>query len=282
VCGFRVGWQGETTQRAGARKAEQRGQAARKPCNRARSGVTQWVSAIGAANVSIHAASQGIRSGQLRFLGLFSIPPDASPIWIFSFQSLRKNITMSGQHFHVHGAHDHALEHAAQNGPGLAQYVAIFTAILATLGAVVSYQSGASQNEAMLEKNEAVLKKTQASDQWNFYQAKSNKGHLMELAHELAPPDKKAAYTAQVEKYAEEKKTIKQQAEALEAASKLANERSERAMQPHHKLALSMTLIQIAISLASITALTRVRWLFALAAVAAAGGIGLWALALAG
>jgi hypothetical protein len=34
---------------------------------------------------------------------------------------------------------------------------------------------------------------------------------------------------------------------------------------------------QIAISLASITVLTRARWLFALAAVSAAGGVGLWA-----
>ncbi len=189
---------------------------------------------------------------------------------------------MSGHHFHVHGAHEHALEHEAQNGPGLAQYVAIFTAVLSTLGAIVSYQGGASQNEAMLYKNEAVLKKTQASDQWNFYQAKSGKGHLMELAYDLAPPAKKAGYKELIEKYAEEKKGIKKQAEALEAESKLANERSEHALHPHHKQAQSMTLIQIAISLASITALTRVRWLFALAALAAAGGVGLWAVALAG
>lgn len=189
---------------------------------------------------------------------------------------------MSGHDFHVHGAHEHELEHEAQHGPGLAQYVAIFTAVLSTLGAIVSYQGGASQNEAMLYKNEAVLKKTQASDQWNFYQAKSSKGHLMELAYDLAPADKKVNYKAQIEKYAEEKKAIKVQAEALEAESRLANERSEHALHPHHKQAQSMTLIQIAISLASITALTRVRWLFALAALAAAGGVGLWAMALAG
>jgi len=69
VCGFRVGWQGATTQRAGARKEEQRSQAARKPCNRARSGVTQMVTAIGGANASSHAVSQGLRSGQLRIPG---------------------------------------------------------------------------------------------------------------------------------------------------------------------------------------------------------------------
>ena len=46
---------------------------------------------------------------------------------------------MSEQHMHVHGAHDHAVEHQAHHGPGLAQQVAIFTAILSTIGAVVAY-----------------------------------------------------------------------------------------------------------------------------------------------
>ncbi len=94
---------------------------------------------------------------------------------------------MSEDGFHVHGAHEHAVEHHAEGGDGLGGYVAIFTAILATVGAIISYQGGATQNEAMLFKNEAVLKKAQASDQWNFYQAKSSKGHLMELAAEFAP-----------------------------------------------------------------------------------------------
>jgi len=53
-------------------------------------------------------------------------------------------------------------------------------------------------------------------------------------------------------------------------------------MHPHHRLAQSMTLIQIAISLASITVLTRKKWLFAMAGVAAVGGIALWALAFVG
>jgi len=183
---------------------------------------------------------------------------------------------MSGHEFHVHGAHDHAVEHAAHSGPGIGQYVAIFTAILASLGAIVSYQGGATQNEAMLFKNEAVLKKTQASDQWNFYQAKSNKGHLMELASDMASQDKKEYYKKQIEKYAKEKEEIKLKAEALEEESKKANEESEHMMHPHHRLAQAMTLIQIAISLASITVLTNKKWLFYVAAVAAVGGIGLW------
>lgn len=186
---------------------------------------------------------------------------------------------MSGHGFHVHGAHDHAVEHGGEE-KGLGQYIAIFTAILASIGAIVSYQGGATQNEAMMYKNEAVLLKTQASDQWNFYQAKSNKGHLMELASDIAPKDKKEFYTHQLEKYEQEKAQIKQKAEALEAESKKANEQSEKVMIPHHHLAQSMTLIQIAISLASITVLTRKKWLFVTAAVAAVGGVALWAEAL--
>jgi hypothetical protein len=186
---------------------------------------------------------------------------------------------MSGHGFHVHGAHEHEVEHQAHHGPGLAQYVAIFTAILSTVGAIVSYQGGATQNEAMLYKNEAVLQKTHASDQWNYYQAKSNKGHLMELALAIAPEDKKDYYKKEIEKYDGEKKEIKAKAEALEESSRKANEQSEHLMHPHHRLAQAMTLIQIAISLASITVLTRKRWLFALAGVGAAGGLVLWGMA---
>lgn len=184
---------------------------------------------------------------------------------------------MSEEHFHVHGAHEHEVEHEAGHGPGLAQYVAIFTAVLSTLGAIVSYQGGATQIEAMLYKNEAVLKKTEASDQWSFYQAKSNKGHLMELAADIAPPGKVDFYKKQIEKYEAEKKDIRLKAEALEESSKKANEKSEQRMEPHHRLAQSMTLLQIAIALASITVLTRKKWLLVFAGAAAAGGCALWA-----
>lgn len=188
---------------------------------------------------------------------------------------------MSEHGFHVHGAHEHALEHHAQGG-GLAQAIAIFTAILATLGAVVSYQGGATQNEAMLLKNDAILKKSEATDQWGLYQAKSSKGHLMELAVDIAPKEKADFYRAQIAKYEQEKQVAKHKAEELDKESQLANEKSDQALHPHHRLALAMTLLQIAISLASITALTQRRWLFACAGVAAAGGVALTVMGLLG
>lgn len=183
---------------------------------------------------------------------------------------------MSGHGVHIHAPHEHELEHRAQHGPGLAQYVAIFTAILATLGAVIGYSVATNLNEAMLYKNEAVLKKTEASDQWNFYQAKSSKGHLMELAADLAGGKRADHYRQQAARYEQEKKEIKAKADALEEESHKANEHSTELLHPLHFAEQSMTLIQIAISLASITALTRKKWLFAAAGTAAGAGIVLW------
>ncbi|MEO8299203.1 MAG: DUF4337 family protein, partial [Burkholderiales bacterium] len=87
---------------------------------------------------------------------------------------------MSGHGFHVHGPHDHELEHAAQHGgkDRFAGTIAVITAILATIGAIFSYMGGATQANAGLYKNDAAIKKTEASNQWNYYQAKSSKQNL--------------------------------------------------------------------------------------------------------
>ena len=98
---------------------------------------------------------------------------------------------MSEHGFHVHGPHDHELEHAAGgHGNSFTNKIAMFTAIIATVGAIFGYMGGATQAAAGLYKNDAAIKKTEASNQWNYYQAKSSKQNLMELALELAPASK--------------------------------------------------------------------------------------------
>ena len=179
---------------------------------------------------------------------------------------------MSGHGVHVHGPHDHAVEHEAHKG-GLGQQVAIFTAVLATVGAIVSFFGGDTQNNAMLFKNEAVLERAHASDQWNFYQAKSMKQNLSELAATLSTDPKKAEfYQSEARRYAGEKKDIETEAKKHEKAAEHWNEQSAHALHPHHYLAISMTLLQIAIALASITVLTQKRWLLAGAGLSAFAG----------
>jgi hypothetical protein len=182
---------------------------------------------------------------------------------------------MSGHGIHVHGAHDHAVEHEGHKG-GLGQLVAIFSAILATVGAVVSFLGGHTQNEALLYKNHAVLKKAEASDQWAYYQSKGVKRNIAEFAGTLTTdPAKVEFYKTEAKRYAGEQKEIEARARALDKESEDSNTRSESALHPHEKLAISMTLLQIAIALASITVLTQKRWLLAGAGIAAFIGAGL-------
>ncbi|SDG78161.1 DUF4337 domain-containing protein [Propionivibrio dicarboxylicus] len=169
---------------------------------------------------------------------------------------------MSGHGFHVHGPHDHEVEHVAQHGgdPFTAR-VAVLTAILSTVGAIFGYMGGHSQNSALLYKNEAAIQKTSASNQWNYYQAKSNKQNLAELSIVLTRGDDREKYAQEVARYKKEKEEIKLDAEKLEAKAKAADEKSEIEMHVHERWALATTLLQIAIALSAITLLTRKRWL---------------------
>ncbi len=188
---------------------------------------------------------------------------------------------MSESGVHAHAPHEEAVHHASEGkNHTLNQWVAIFTALLAALGAIVSYQGSHLMNEVLLHKNEAVLKKAHATDEWNYYQAVTIKQHLMELAHDLAPADKQAGIAAKITKYQGQKTEIKARADALEAASSKADEESDRLNRPHTGMARSLIFLQIAISLASITALTGRRWLFGAAMLSALVGVGLWVTAL--
>lgn len=179
---------------------------------------------------------------------------------------------MSGHGFHVHGPHDHAVEHAAHGGDSFSNNIAVMTAILATVGALFGYLGGATQNDAALFKNNAAIDKTEAANAWNYYQAKSNKQNLAEMAMTLPGVDPNK-YKADVARYEGEKGQIRKKAETFEASSSEWNHRSDAAMHAHHQWALATTAEQIAISLAAITLLTRKKWMMAGAYGVAAVGL---------
>jgi len=188
---------------------------------------------------------------------------------------------MSGAGFHVHGPHEHELEHAAQHEPkGLAGQLAVATAVIATVGAIFAYMGGATQANAGLYKNDAAIKKTEASNQWNYYQAKSSKQNLSELAIELAPESRKAFYADEIKRYKAEKAEIKLAAEKLEAEAKAWDDRSGEQMHQHHRWAQATTALQVAIAMAAIALLTRRKWLeygvFALSGIGVALGALAW------
>jgi len=154
----------------------------------------------------------------------------------------------------------------------------LFSAILATLGAIVSFLGGHTQNDALYYKNEAVLMKARASDSWSYYQAEDIKRHLAETVAAMAT-GASGKNTMDAKKYAARASALRATAEDYDRKSQDADAESRRALSPHTKLAIAMTFLQIAIALASITALTKRRWLLWAAGGSAAVGVVLSVLA---
>ncbi len=165
---------------------------------------------------------------------------------------------MSEGGFHVHGPHEHELEHAAQHEPtGMAGKLAVATAVIATVGALFAYMGGATQSNAGLFKNDAAIKKTEAANQWAFYQAKSNKQNLAEIAVDLAPEPRKPFYAGEAKRYKGEKDEIMVAAKKLEEESTAWDKKSGEQLHQHHRWAQATTALQIAIAMAAIALLTR-------------------------
>ncbi|MDE2295447.1 MAG: DUF4337 domain-containing protein [Gammaproteobacteria bacterium] len=184
---------------------------------------------------------------------------------------------MSEQGVHTHAPHEDMLHHPAAPGlKRLNQWIALFTAVLAALGALVSYEGSLLMEEVLLAKNEAVLEKAHATDDWNYYQAASTKQHLTEIARDLAPASRRAELDTRIAKYRAQKQELAAKARRLDAASARSDARSASLSRPHTAILRSIIALQVAISLASITALTGRRWLFAGALVSAFVGVGLW------
>ncbi|PYL71595.1 MAG: hypothetical protein DMF22_06415 [Verrucomicrobia bacterium] len=138
--------------------------------------------------------------------------------------------------------HEHVHESAEHSGAAWISWVALSTAILAVLAAIAGLLSGKHANEAMINQIEA-------SDQWSYYQAKSIKAAVLDakIALSAMPSEKDREKTA---KYQEEESEIKSEAEHKEADAK-------SNFHKHEVFARGVTMFQIAIAIAAISALTK-------------------------
>src|SRR5215831_10111721 len=140
--------------------------------------------------------------------------------------------------------HEQTHETAKHSGEAWISGVALSTAVLAVLAAIASLLSGEHANEAMMNQIEA-------SSQWSYYQAKSIKAAVLDAktAFTGAPDESDQAKRARYEKEQEE---IKSEAQRKEAAAKSYFHR-------HEVFARGVTMFQIAIAIAAISALTKKR-----------------------
>jgi hypothetical protein len=142
----------------------------------------------------------------------------------------------------LEGLHEHVQHSAEHSGEVWISWVALSTAILAVLAAIAGLLSGKHANEAMMSQIEA-------SDQWSYYQAKSIKASVLDAKISLATvADEKDRTKAA--RYEEEQSEIKKDAEQKESEAKSNFHR-------HEVYARSVTMFQIAIAIAAISALTK-------------------------
>jgi hypothetical protein len=166
--------------------------------------------------------------------------------------------------------HAHHEAHEPQKA-SWTRFIALTTALLAAFAAVGALQSGALVNDALISQ-------IKASDTWNEYQAARTKSHLYSvmsyslLDSGISPAAKAPAikgfapekssqrlrqYIAQIDSETKKTEDLSKDARALE-------KESEGLMHKHHQFAYSVALLQVAIALGAISALTRNRhvWLF--------------------
>jgi hypothetical protein len=140
--------------------------------------------------------------------------------------------------------HEHVKETAEHSGATWISWVALSTALLAVLAAIAGLLSGKHANEAMMNQIEA-------SDQWNYYQAKSIKASVLDAKISLAGTPNESDQSKR-DRYEKEQEEIKLEAEHKEAAAKTN-------FHKHEVFARGVTMFQIAIAIAAISALTRKR-----------------------
>ena len=170
-----------------------------------------------------------------------------------------------------------SLEDAEQReSNSMIRWIALSTAILATITAVVELQAGTSESEALVLKSEATMLQAQASDEWAYYQAKGIKGAVtvgritaITVTGRPAPD----SLNALVKRYAHEQDSLTAKARELEHERDAKNNEAGELIHRHQHFAGSVALLQVSIALGAVAALTRRKAAWWASMVAGAGGI---------
>jgi len=180
----------------------------------------------------------------------------------------------------LHEAIKEELEH---EGRALLRWIALTTALFAAIAALAALKAGSTVNEALVLKTESAKLQGEASDQWSYYQAKGIKAAVQEasrtawLAIGKEPPSN---YAQNQERYGEEQSEIQKRAKALEKARDEKSEEADHLIHSHHWFAYAVAILQVAIALGAIGALTHSRFVWTFSLFSGAGASLLFVLAI--
>jgi hypothetical protein len=171
----------------------------------------------------------------------------------------------------VHEQHERASE-AHKEKDAFVSRVSILVAVLAVVTAATSSLENTETAGAITDSSRAVLAQDKATDQWNFYESKSLKKNLFDVAAgqggaKAADYAKKSAHEAADEAAAQD------QAKAFEHKRDEAIESSERHEHRHHRLAIAATLLEIGIAISTVAIITRKHWPWAMSLTLGVAGL---------
>ncbi len=172
---------------------------------------------------------------------------------------------------------EHAAEAIEAKDPLLSQ-VTLTIAVLAVAAAICASLETTEGDKTIVSKNDAVLEQNKATDQWNFFQAKSLKKNLYAIAADQPGP-KAAGYAQIAAKNAAEQVDIQKKAKALEAGRERWSAEAEVHERRHGRLTIASTLLHMAIAIATLAIILHRRWPWFTALALTAGGValGAWA-----
>lgn len=151
--------------------------------------------------------------------------------------------------------------HAASEGGLRAAIVPLSIAVMAVVAGGLGSLETTASSSAIIARSDASIRRNEATDLWSEYQAESLKKHLYDIAAGQNAADS-AALKAEAKKYADAETKLQAEAKAKEQETADEVATSERSMERHHRLSYAVSIVQLAIALASISIVIRRRWLW--------------------
>jgi hypothetical protein len=159
-----------------------------------------------------------------------------------------------------HFEHAEHAEHVAHMGDRFMTTVSVTIAglamIAATVGSLETIETAATVNA----KSEAVLFQDKATDGWNFFQAKSVKKNMYDIAAAQGG-DHVADFMAQSKKNESDSEDIMKETKKFESETDDKLKEADQHERRHKVLTIAVTLLHVSIAIATVSIITRgARW----------------------
>lgn len=158
------------------------------------------------------------------------------------------------------------------------KYTSLSLVFIAVLAAVATQWSGRYGSRVLVQLNDSTFSQAKASDQWAYYQAKSIKQSLFEVARDQMqaghagagePTEAEKKITARIDRYETEKKGIETEARKIEKERDGFRALAQVSSEKGGRMGRAVAVFQIAIAMGSICLVTKKKPLWYLALVLA-------------